>query len=185
MARDPHTSELMVLNYINEHADATQRELSAHVGLSLGAINMILKRLVKKGLIKMDRLQPGSMKYFITPAGIASKIERTYGYVARTYNEINRLRDRIVTVINAVAKTSKANHIIFYGQRDELMEMIYDLHKTKSFAVPTTMQKEIFTLNQELEYQDEAIVVVWNHDQEMLLEEHKIDCINIMRMLVI
>jgi DNA-binding MarR family transcriptional regulator len=185
MPRDPHTTELMVLNYINEHSDATQRELSAHVGLSLGAINLLLKKMVKKGLIKIDRLQTNSVKYFITPAGIASKMERTYGYVVRTYNEINRLRDRIVTVANAVAKTSKANHIIFYGKKDELLEMIVDLHKTKSFAVSTSLHKEIYTLNKELEYQHEAIVVVGSHDEETLLDEHLIEYVNIIRLLVI
>ena len=185
MPSDPHTTELSILNYISDHADATQRDISQHVGLSVGAINFLLKKMVKKGLIKIEHLRPNSAKYFITPAGIASKIERTYGYIVRTYNEINRLRDRIVMVANVVAKTSNAKHIIFFGKKDDLYELIVDLHKLKSFAVSTSLCSNTEQLEDVLQKKSESIVIVWNQESEESLEQENYKYINIMRMLVI
>ena len=56
MILDKPTQELSVLSYIDQNSDATQRELSEHIGVSLGSINILVKRLAKKGLIKMVRL---------------------------------------------------------------------------------------------------------------------------------
>ena len=53
MIADHPTKELSVLSYIDQNSDATQRELSEHIGVSLGSINILVKQMVRKGLIKI------------------------------------------------------------------------------------------------------------------------------------
>ena len=96
------TKEFSILSYLDQNSDATQRQLSEHVGVSLGTINILLKRMVKKGLLKIERLQPNSVKYFLTPAGIANKLERTYGYIVRTYRELALFRVRIKKLLHSI-----------------------------------------------------------------------------------
>ena len=100
MAVEFNIKEFSILNYIDRNSDATQRELSEHIGVSLGTLNILFNRMVKKGLVKIERLQPNSVKYFLTPSGIADNIERTYGYIVRTYRELGWFRSRIITILS-------------------------------------------------------------------------------------
>ena len=44
ISTDPATKELSMLSYIDQNSDATQRELSEHIGVSLGTINIMVKQ---------------------------------------------------------------------------------------------------------------------------------------------
>ncbi|WP_422479314.1 winged helix-turn-helix transcriptional regulator [Pleomorphochaeta sp. DL1XJH-081] len=139
MYTDTHAKELALLNYIEHNAHATQRELSEQVGMSLGAINLLLKTLIKKGFVKVEKLTPNSVKYFLTPAGIADKLDRTYSYIVRTYREIDHMRNRIVTVTNNLASLHQADKILFYGPKDDFSLMVTDLVNIESFDIPVTV----------------------------------------------
>ena len=185
MQKDNRTTELNILNYIEQSSDTTQRELSEQVGVSLGTINLLLKKMVKKGLIKIERLQPNSIKYFLTPSGIANKIERTYGYVVRTYNEISRVRSRIITVTNAIARVNHAEHICFFGEGDDLSELIYDLIKSSVFAISCHLYENIEDLLECKQCKNSTTVIVWNRSAEELLKRHNVSCVNVMEMVEI
>jgi DNA-binding MarR family transcriptional regulator len=182
MPNEYSSRELLVLNYIDQHAEATQRELSQHVGMSLGAINLLLKRFIKKGFVKVERLQPNSVKYFLTPAGLANKIERTYGYMVRTFTEINRLRNRVVTVANAVAQSNNADHLYFFGTQDELHELIHDLIRTDRFIVRATLCSSVAVLKKDSQQLNGNPVIIWNKDMEERLREAGIEWVNVMGM---
>jgi hypothetical protein len=107
--------------------------------MSLGAINLLLKTLIKKGFVKVEKLTPNSVKYFLTPAGIADKLDRTYSYIVRTYREIDHMRNRIVTVTNNLASLHQADKILFYGPKDDFSLMVTDLVNIESFNIPVTV----------------------------------------------
>ena len=177
--------ELSILNFIEQNERATQREMAEQVGVSLGTVNILLKRMIRTGWVKVERLQANSLKYFLTPSGIASKVERTYGYVVRTYQEINRLRARIVTVTNAVAKVNHAEHICFLGEGDELSEMVHDLIRTRVFTTSCHLYKTIEELMECTYYKSSIPVIIWNSSTEELLKKHNISCVNMMGMVEI
>lgn len=58
-----------ILNYINREKDISQRKIAKHVGLSLGQTNIILHNLVKKGLLKMERITPKKSQVYTYSAG--------------------------------------------------------------------------------------------------------------------
>lgn len=185
MQKETQNTELTILNYIEQNSDATQRELSEYSGVSLGTINLLLKRMVKKGLVKMERLQPNSIKYFLTPRGIANKIERTYGYVVRTYNEISRLKRRIVEVTDAISSKNEVESILFFGKRDELFEMVEELKYSGSFQMHVELFDDTEKLVKEIFEIESYSVVVWGGETEMVLNNMEIQAVNVMGLLVI
>ena len=69
--------EEKVLNCISKNENISQRELSLHTGISLGSINLIIKKMVKKGLVKIERINTNTLKYMLTPKGFAEKAMKT------------------------------------------------------------------------------------------------------------
>ena len=63
--------DLRILTEISEDQSVTQRGLSETLGIALGLTNLYLKRLVRKGYIKVTTIPSRRMKYLLTPRGIA------------------------------------------------------------------------------------------------------------------
>lgn len=91
--------ELTVIDRIGDNSGKiTQRQIAQHTGLSLGLTNLILKRLTKKGYIKIRQLTPKKMHYFLTPKGITEKTSKSYRYIFKTFKEIRNINNRIQTL---------------------------------------------------------------------------------------
>lgn len=185
MQTENKPKELDVLNYIDQHEDATQRELSEHIGLSLGTVNILLKRMVKKGLVKIERLQPNSVKYFLTPAGLLDKLERTYGYVLRTYTEIDHLRTRIVYATNLISKHYSSDQLVFYGPRDDFSKMVEDICKAKGFSVLVQVLHQAKELQKQTTANPSAPVIIWKEESQEMVEKLGLQWVNIMGKMVV
>ena len=77
-------NELKIIDEISRQGDLTQRELSTRTRLSLGAVNIIIKRLVKRGLLKTTSLNPKKVEYMLTPKGFSEKARKSYEYMRKT-----------------------------------------------------------------------------------------------------
>ena len=181
MMQESNPKELEVLNYLNLNSDATQRDLSEHVGMSLGAINLLLKKLVKKGLIKIEKLQPNSVRYFLTPAGIADKIERTYRYIVRTYKELEFMRNKIISALNVIVNDQNKSDLIFYGIKDDFYVLIseilvsnYRISDKQIFSDEVSLKKAIKTIKNPL-------VITWDANVEKILHAMNVEEINLLR----
>jgi len=78
-------SEFYVLRELSQNNNLTQRELSKRLGLSLGSINFVLKALMKKGYIKMQRFKDSDNKakyiYVLTPKWLYDKAILTKEFI--------------------------------------------------------------------------------------------------------
>src|SRR3990172_1243000 len=74
--------DLKILTEIAQSQNVTQRGLSQNLGIALGLTNLYLKRLVRKGYVKITTIPPNRLKYLITPQGIAQKTRLTYEYMS-------------------------------------------------------------------------------------------------------
>jgi EPS-associated MarR family transcriptional regulator len=86
-----------LLKVLEEHPSASQRELAAAVGLSLGRTNYVLHALMEKGMLKIGRFLRADNKlsktsYILTPAGIRERMALTQGYVQRKQTEFDALK---------------------------------------------------------------------------------------------
>ncbi|MFN2169479.1 MAG: winged helix-turn-helix transcriptional regulator, partial [Anaerolineae bacterium] len=59
--------ERRLLEALEENPDTTQATLAAQLGVAVGSVNWVLKRLVRKGYVKVTHLQRRKLKYFVTP----------------------------------------------------------------------------------------------------------------------
>src|SRR3989304_148104 len=76
--------ELEILEKIENNGHLTQRELSKEVGIALGLINHLLKKMVKKGWVKIKNVGARRIKYLITPEGAREKSSLLYKRVEST-----------------------------------------------------------------------------------------------------
>src|SRR5437899_9692839 len=79
--------EFEILTAIAEESSTTQRVLAARLGVALGLTNLYLKRLVKKGYIKVAGFphRPAARKrlrYLLTARGLTEKSRLTYDYMS-------------------------------------------------------------------------------------------------------
>jgi len=77
----------------------TQRTLARATGFSLGMTNLLIKRLVKKGLIKVVTMNGRTLSYILTPQGFAEKLKRSYDYVASSIRHIAQLKSSIRQIL--------------------------------------------------------------------------------------
>ena len=66
---------------ISSGSSVTQRHLAKKHGLALGLTNLLLRRLVKKGYVKIVNLQRNRLGYLLTPTGLTEKVRLTYEYI--------------------------------------------------------------------------------------------------------
>jgi len=73
----------------------SQRSLSRRVGIALGLTNLLLKRLIRKGWVRMIHVKPNRVMYLITPAGLTEKARMSRAYFAYTTRFYTEARDRV------------------------------------------------------------------------------------------
>jgi len=76
--------ELAILEKLENNGHLTQRDLSKEVGIALGLVNHLLKKMVKKGWIKIKNIDAQKIRYLITPEGAMEKSSLLYKRVEST-----------------------------------------------------------------------------------------------------
>ena len=87
--------DLQILTEIEQAETLTQRSLSTKLGIALGLTKLCLKRLAKKGYIKVTTIPRNRVKYLLTPRGIAEKTRLTYEYMSFSLSLYRRARDSV------------------------------------------------------------------------------------------
>lgn len=100
-----------VLHALAKTPDATQREIALRLGLSVSAVNYVLKALVEKGLVKVENFTASKNKfgyvYLLTPTGVAEKLSLTGAFIQRKLAERERIEAEIDEVL--VAREAQAH----------------------------------------------------------------------------
>ncbi len=91
--------------------------------INVASVNFALKRLVKKGFIRMVGVNPRRIQYFITPEGLREKIQLAYSFFGRNLHFYKEIRSDIEFRIAKVTNGKEAE-IAIYGV-GELSEITY------------------------------------------------------------
>jgi len=98
-----------ILKAIENNPSMSQRELAAHLGVSLGKANYCLKELVKKGLVKAGKFTANPNKrvyaYWLTPSGVKEKTMVTMRFLQRKMNEYESIRHEIARLKEELEQT--------------------------------------------------------------------------------
>lgn len=132
MNRD-ELNELRLLGEIERNGETSQRELALRLNLSLGLINMFIKRLVSKGYFKVKTMPRNRVKYFLTPRGIARKSRLTVEYLKYSINFYREIK-ALLTDTYARLQEKGIRKVLFFGA-GEVAELAYLYLKTTELVL--------------------------------------------------
>jgi len=166
--------EYQIITQLQEGMDLTQRQIAKNTGLSLGLVNLLLQRMIKKGLVKIEKLNARSLRYILTPKGMAEKVRLTCEHLKKSYAQISSLMEVVAAVV-ARAWRQGYRDVILYGPADEVLQIL-----------------KIALAQQEIEYRfyrrgeeppsGQFLFLVWTQeDEEKLAPDHHV--VNILKVL--
>jgi DNA-binding MarR family transcriptional regulator len=113
---NPSEKELEILeNIYNSTEKVRQRDLAHIAGLSLGMTNSILKRLAKKGLITIKKVNNRNIQYAVSPVGMEEIAKRSYRYFRRTIKNVAYYKESIESIISQVAEEGYEQVVLIGG----------------------------------------------------------------------
>jgi DNA-binding MarR family transcriptional regulator len=119
---------LEILSAIDEGRPLSQRALAARMGIALGLVNLYLRRLSRKGFVKIAEFpaKPAARKrlqYLLTPKGLSEKSRLAYQHMIYSLNLFRRTRETLrASLARLVAEGTK--RVALYGP-GEAAELAY------------------------------------------------------------
>lgn len=99
---------LALLDAIDAGEPVTQRNLSRRLGMALGLTNSFLKRLIRKGYVKITTIPGRRLLYALTPKGATEKIRLTYDYIHVSFG---LYRDVVSRLEHAFQEMERRDHL--------------------------------------------------------------------------
>ncbi len=115
--------QLQILNHVEETPVLTNRLLSSKMGVSVKLAHHLIKRMVAKGLLHIQRRDGRSWYYFLTPAGAAEKLRLTYQFLEFSKQFYHEARKRSSEVCLRLTQAG-VRRVAFLGV-GELAEISY------------------------------------------------------------
>jgi DNA-binding MarR family transcriptional regulator len=124
--------DLLLLTEVERDGTVTQRSLASKLGVALGLTNLYLKRLARKGYIKITTIPSNRVRYLLTPQGFAEKSRLTFLYMEYSLSHYRDMRARLREALSRAAQQG-TKLVVIYGT-GELAEMAYlslrEMHMT-------------------------------------------------------
>jgi predicted transcriptional regulator len=144
-----------ILQIVSDNPQISQRKIAEKTGISLGQVNFLMKKCVKKGLIKIEGQSPKSIRYNLTPKGMKEKAELTLQYIKLSYKAIINLSDKIREITDRQIK--EGNIIYVLGKDDEIMELVKIILKEKK------AEHKVINNTVEIDLEKDYVIYFWEH----------------------
>jgi DNA-binding Lrp family transcriptional regulator len=115
--------DLRLLEELEKNPIVSQRELSHKFGIALGVTNACLKRMARKGWIRIRDLNPRKIGYYLTPKGFVEKTRLTIHLISFRVQHYSELKKVIANKFLEMQHDGR-QRVVFYGVSDE-MEVAY------------------------------------------------------------
>ena len=116
--------EFKIIDEIGKDLNTTQRKISHQIGLSRGMTNLIIKKLIAKGYVKVKGLNRRNVQYILTPRGFAEKVRKTHRYLLRSIDTLKAVKDKIQDTVLEYYKKGEKNFIILgKGELADIVEI--------------------------------------------------------------
>lgn len=133
---------LTILKTIEENASVTQRELARDHQVSLGSVNIILRRLMSKGYVKITQVHPKRFLYFLTPHGINEKTRLTLAYINKSIQIYKNVKSHVEETLEEIMRDGWKS-VVLCGT-DEGFDIVYLAAMEKGLKIA-----EIYDFNKE------------------------------------
>jgi DNA-binding MarR family transcriptional regulator len=124
---------LQILEEIGNTHSPSQRYLARKLNISLGLANSFVKRLAKKGYVKITTIPRNRVKYIITPQGFAEKSRLTYEFIKHSFSLYKEALKKFEGLVNELEKRN-VKTVVFYGASD-LAEITFISLKTTNIKL--------------------------------------------------
>jgi DNA-binding MarR family transcriptional regulator len=139
----PEIRELNLLQELEKNPIISQRELSNKFGIALGVTNACLKRMVRRGWIRITGFNHHKIGYYLTPKGLAEKAKLTLHMVSWTVQHYSTLKSVIAKRLLEI-QDERVERIVFYGVGDEMEVALVTLQGTNLKLVGIVEDDEKF-----------------------------------------
>ena len=113
--------EFRILTEIASKGNVTQRTLAKDLGIALGLTNLYMKRLVRKGFVKIGGVHPHRLRYLLTPQGIVEKSRLTYEYLQFSLWLYKHTRGKLAETLRPLIETGVKRYALYgLGEPAEL-----------------------------------------------------------------
>lgn len=163
-----------IIGYIAKDEKISQRQLAKLSDLSLGQLNLILHKLVAKGFITIEKINPRSMRYILTPKGIARNTKRTYNYIKNAFKLVLFLKSEVEQIFQVY--NAKGYAIYLDGDMDEIHQILHQIINEGKLLKVEWMsgQHEVHDMEKK------TVVLVWQTEKEEIYKELNIEYINLL-----
>lgn len=159
-------NKYQIMSEIAENENISQRELSKKLGISLGSVNVLINKMIKEGLIKIEQVSQKQVLYMLTPVGMMEKAKKTVSYLKVHYRAIYETKEKIKNML--IDLETQYDEIVILLLNDEMGEIIKVAVDEYSLDTETTIKLiyEIRTVNID---KSKKIIIL-----HMLIEESEI-----------
>lgn len=175
-------NELKLMSEISENENITQRELSKRLNLSLGSVNLLIKKMIKEGLIKMNQVSKRQVFYILTPTGIMEKAKKTSKYIKIHYNAINETKKSIKRTLEEISKEYDTIYIL---KSENEINQVLDAAVDEYLGKGMNFDIRIVDINQKTNINDKksSVLLYLSEDEEEVKEYKNIDKLDIVNLL--
>ena len=114
--------EYDLLNEIAQDSMVTQANLSKRLGMAVGSVNWYIKRLIKRGYVKVSHLDRTRLQYDLTPEGMSVFTERAMQYAKDSLTIYKRFRQMAKGTVKELKKMG-ISRVSVVGD-DEIMDIL-------------------------------------------------------------
>lgn len=111
-------ADLDLLTAVERGEVITQQMLKHELGLSVGLINALIKRAVKKGLVKVREAPYKRYAYYLTPHGFAEKGRLVASYLEYSLSLFRQARDQYADIFRELNRRGMAGRVVLVGGGD-------------------------------------------------------------------
>ncbi|MGV8148993.1 MAG: winged helix-turn-helix transcriptional regulator [Alkaliphilus sp.] len=181
-------NEYFIMTEILDDENVSQRKLSKKLGLGLGTVNVLVNKMIKEGLIKMEQVSQKQVVYMLTPAGMMEKTKKTISYIKSHYRAIHENKEKIKTILGEL--NLKHENIYILKPDDEmgnLIEVAAAEYKAEN------KEQNVKIVNESFEYEltklqatNNSVLIYASENEEMvksLVETSNIAMVNLLERL--
>ena len=149
--------EFELVNIVGAKLGSNQRDLSQLMNLSLGMVNILIRRLIAKGYIRINQLNKRKVDYLLTPKGFAEKMSKSVKYALKTIHSIGIIKNSLKESLSQVVQQGQRDFVIL-GESDfailvemVLKEICHDTYTVSHIQeIPSTKVNAVLLICKEL-----------------------------------
>jgi DNA-binding MarR family transcriptional regulator len=108
-------ADLDLLTAVERGEVVTQQTLKRELGVSVGLVNALIKRAVKKGLVKMREAPYKRYAYYLTPQGFAEKGRLVADYLEFSLGLFREARNQYADIFREIRRRGFDRRVVLVG----------------------------------------------------------------------